>query len=318
MRDIPTYIASGVNPRVSIRSAWVEPVSIKTADHPKTKTLAIGDALALEFDDHKLVCTPWPTRGDALTAKEANEYALAPFGIYARWLPKDTAFDDLEISRRIGLQLDKESIPQSSAPAWPIPCNRAWYDMGRVSDHLQLSKPALTTPMRWDFEFKYCGLAITPEFGTGEREKILLVCNTFNLVELMATPDSERTLGGESWSEFSQRYPPRYPADPSHAWGWLLPNAPGAIVVWGFTFTSVMAYALNPIMRRRAASGKSNESSKVVERLAHGLRQRIAQDKQFACAVKSKSVPIEQLSQAAPKEHEGYWRVLLKARQQAP
>jgi hypothetical protein len=318
MRDIPTYIASGVNPRVWIRSAWVEPVSIRTIEHPKTKTLAIGDALALEFDDHKLVCTPWPTKGDAMTATEANQYALAPFGIYARWLPKDTAFDDLELSRRIGLQLGEGSIPQSSASAWPIPCNGAWYDMGRVSDHLPLSKPALTTRMRWDFEFKNYGLAITPEFGAGKQKKSLLVCNTFNMVELMAIPNCKRVLGSESWGEFSQRYPPRYPTDPSHAWGWLLPNAPSAIEVCGFNFANVMAYALNPIMRRRAASGKSNESSKVVERLAHGLRQRIAQDKQFACAVKSKSVPIEQLSQAAPKEHEGYWRVLLKARQQAP
>jgi hypothetical protein len=318
MRDIPTYIASGINPRVWIRSAWTEPVPERLARRPKSRKLAIGDAIALEFDDHKLVCTPWATRGEVMAGAEVNEYALAPFGLYVRWVPIDTALDDLDLSRRIGIRLGEHPTTVSSKKCWPIPSNGVWYDLGRVSDHLSLTDGATTSRMRWNFEFKNSGLLITPEFGTGLRKKSLAVCNTFNLVELMSLPNSERTIGYEHWKDFCLRYPPRYPTDPRHAWGWLLPNAPNAIEVKRFKFASVMAYALSPILRMRANNGKSEESSEVTERLAHGAKHLIAQDNRFARLVSLKSIPIEQLMIVAPEEHKAYWRVLLEARQQAP
>jgi hypothetical protein len=317
MRDIPTYWASGVNPRVWIRSAWIEPAT-KRVEHLKLRRLAIGDAVALEFDDHKLVCTPWPTRADVLTDVEVSEYALAPFGIYARWMPKDTTLDDLELSRRIGLQLGDPNQKQGSRKTWPIPRNGVWYDKGRISDHLPMSDSALTARMRWDFEFKNNGLLTTPEFGTSTWLHSLAVCNTFNLVELMAVPNNERATVSERWCDFSKRYPPRYPTDPRHAWGWLLPNAPNYLKASGFKFKSVMAYALNPILRRRATSGQSNESSNFSERLACGAKHLMAQDKQFACLLRLKSIPVQQLALIAPEEHQAYWQSLLEAIQQAP
>jgi hypothetical protein len=318
MREIPTYWASGVNPRVWIRSAWIEPTPEKTTTGPKSRKLAIGDALALEFDDHKLVCTPWPIKDDVLTPEEVSEYALAPFGIYARWVPIDTALDDLDMSRRIGIQLGEEASSATTEKSWPIPNNGVWYDMGRVSDHLAMTNETTTVRMRWDFEFKNNGLLITPEFGTEERKKSLVVCNTFDLVELTTIPNGEPVTGRENWRDFCQRYPPRYPTEPSHAWGWLLPNAPNAVEAQGFKFKSVMAYALNPILRLRAASGQSNESSDLEERLASGARHRISQDEQFARLVALKSIPVKQLALAAPQKHRTYWRALIEARQQAP
>jgi hypothetical protein len=317
MRDIPTYWASGVNPRVWIRSAWIEPAT-KRVEHLKLRRLAIGDAVALEFDDHKLVCTPWPTRANVLNDAEVSAYALAPFGVYARWMPKDTTLDDLELSRRIGLQLGEPNQKQGSRKTWPIPCNGVWYDKGRISDHLPMSDSALTARIRWDFEFKNNGLLTTPEFGTSTWLHSLAVCNTFNLVELMAVPNNERATVSERWCDFSKRYPPRYPTDPRHAWGWLLPDAPNDLKANGFRFKSVMAYALNPILRRRAASGQSNESPEVAARMAQGIKHLMLQNKEFARLVMQKSVPVDLLAAAAPQDHESYWRVLLEARQQAP
>ena len=87
MREIPTYCAYGLNPQVLIRSAWIEPTLDAVITGPKSRKLAIGDAIALVFEDHKLVCTPRPAKGDVLSSVETNEYALATFGVYARWVP---------------------------------------------------------------------------------------------------------------------------------------------------------------------------------------------------------------------------------------
>ncbi|WP_395008398.1 hypothetical protein [Undibacterium sp.] len=316
MREVPNYYRLGINPRVWIRSAWIEPETARKSDPPARK-LAIGDAISLEFKEYSLVCTPILPKDAKLTSEAFNQYSLAPFEVFSRLVPNDTMLDDLDRSRSIGIQLGEKSIGNDAGSEWPIPRDGIWYDFGRVSDFLPLREEAIESRIRWDIKFKH-GLVITPEFGAALTRQSLVVCNTFSMVELLAVPNSSIVKNREHLQEFSSWYPPRYPAKPKQAWGWLLPNAPNALEIDGLRFASVMDFAQNPTLRARAASDSPHKPFDFAERMADGVRQRLIQDQQLAQLVCIKSIPIEELSQQAPRKHHAYWRELLRARQRVP
>ncbi len=316
MREAITGFYYGVNPRVWIRSAWIEPEPARKSGPPARKLL-IGDAISLEFKEHTLVCTPTFPRNGVLTSAAFNQYGLAPFEVFTRWVPNDVLLDDLDMSRRIGIQLGENPIGNDAGKEWPIPRNGIWYDFGRVSDYLPLREQALDTCIRWAVEFRR-GLVFTPEFGASLKRQSLVVCNTYNMVELLTIPNSSIGKNREHMQQFSGLYPPRYPANPKNAWGWLLPSAPCALEINGLKFANVMDFAQNPTLRARAASDSPDKPFDIAERLADGVRQLLVQDKQLAQLVCIKSIPIEELSQQAPHKHHAYWRELLRARQRVP
>ena len=316
MREVPNYYRLGINPRVWIRSAWIEPATARKSGPPARK-LAIGDAIALEFKDHKMVCTPIFPKHGALTSEAFSQYSLAPFEVFSRLVPNDAMLDDLDRSSRIGVQLGEKPPGNDAGIGWPIPRDGIWYDFGRVSDFLPLREAAIEACIRWDIKFRH-GLVITPEFGAGLTRQSLVVCNTFSMVELLAIPNSSIVKNREHLQEFSSWYPPRYPADPKQAWGWLLPNAPNAFEMDGLKFASVMDFAQNPTLRARAARDLPEKPFDIAERMADGVRQLLIQDQQLAQLVCIKSIPIEELSQQAPRKYHAYWRELLRARQRVP
>jgi hypothetical protein len=299
MRKIPKYF----------RSAWREP-------EPARK-LAIGDAIALEFKEYTLVCTPIFPRYGVNTSEAFNPYRLAPFEVFKRYVPNDALLNDLDMSRRIGIQLGETPIDQITGDEWPIPRDGIWYDFGRVSDFLPLREESLETCIHWDFGYRH-GLVITPEIGASLKRQSLVVCNTYNMVELLTIPNSSIDKNREHFQDFSSLYPPRYPANPKQAWGWLLPSAPNTLEMDGLRFASAMDFAHNPTLRARAATDSPDKPFDIAARMADGARQLLIQDKHFAKLVCVKSIPIEELSLQAPQKHQAYWRELLRARQRVP
>jgi hypothetical protein len=285
VRGIPTFVVNSLNPRVWVRSAWIEPTHDKSnAGSSDTSLLPIGDAIAFEFGNgHWLVCTP--------------HSSLKAESVYARWIPITAGIGSL-----IGYQASGND---------PIQCNGRWYEFsnrvtGRASKSTEPSGYSIVVGERELHLIQ--GGSVNPS---------LIVRNTFGLVEVVQVQANEG-VDKQQPSDFCSRYPPQYPKDESQAWGWLLPTAKHRIEAQSFPFTSVMHFALNPVLRKRTTGNEGQVIDEISERLAFGAEYLIAQNEGFAKLLKRKNLPVEQLSEQAPEEHQPYWRVFLKARQQAP
>jgi hypothetical protein len=313
LHSIPSNIATGINPKVSIRGTWSSPHCRKVGDNDSS----VGTGIAFEFDEALLVVTAQPNLPSWTGKPKKRELARNPeaHGLSVRWLPKEIALHTLPCQ-----EAHIDGIPQP------------WLSYARMDEFLAIDT---RQSMKWRIELTAEGLLIKPEHVEPMYyPRYLRFCRTYN-VKAAATSKPHidtyikvcRAYGkdwiecrnvdffrpiGRSVDESSYMRWYTYPERPEQGWGWIRPDAPFKLKMQGFVFDSVYAWAVNPTLWIREELDTHNANFILSERLAAGARARLEQDAAWREQVVRWGTPLDFLAHEAPCQQHAYFAEIVK------
>lgn len=314
---LSSQFARGINPKISLRGAWI----CAGSDDP-TRSEPVGTAIAIDFATHRLVCTVRPHLEGWQGVPQAGD-SLVAHGLEIRWMPLDS---DLDTAPCRAAHID--GIAQT------------WKQHGLAAEAIEIDPDQ---SLQWQLELTAEGLLLRPEnLSITDLSYFERMCQIHD-IDVDASDSASvlshfdphiriRRAYGADWLTFeSMTYfkptksylgehlgPPychAYPKNTDQAWGWLMPSAriptQHALAANGHQLDNIEAYALNVNAWSEDEKQTTNANQVISQRLRSGARLRLASDAQWQKQVAYWGNPLEDLAAYAPEQHRGYWEELL-------